>query len=177
MRTAPWLLLVPVLALAACATKPQISSDYDHSAQFSAYHSFTLIMRPHEIAQSNPFVVQRTYDAIREELSSKGFTYVTDPAQADFAVDFTIGTRDRVDVHSYPATFGGPWLGAGWWGNQIDVRQYQEGTLAIDVFDVRSRRAVWHGAGKKELSESEMQHSQALIQEAVAGVLATFPPK
>ena len=178
-RIASLLLLVPMLALAACSTA-HVSSDYDHSARFSSFHSFALMMRPHPGAK-NPLVVQRTYDAIQAELTRKGFVYVEDPAQADFAVDFTIGASDRLDVRSYPGgafggPFGGPWMNAGW-GNNIDVRQYQEGTLSIDVFDIRGRKAIWHGTGKKELSQSDLEHTQTLIGEAVSAVLADFPPK
>lgn len=169
-------ILVSILALAACSTA-HVSSDYDHSAQFSRFHSFTLIMRPHPSA-TNPLLVQRTYDTIRAELVSKGFAYVEDPLQADLAVDFTIGASDRLDVRSYPSgPYGGP-LGFGpWGGNNVDVRQYKEGTLSIDVFDVRTRKPVWHGTGTKEISQSDMDKSQPLIQDAVSSVLANFPPK
>ncbi len=169
------LLLVSVLALAACATIPNVASDYDKSTQFSNFHKFTLIVRPHPSVNSSPLVEQRTYDAIRQELTAKGFTYVPDLAQADFAVDFSVGAQDRLDVQSYPGHFAGP-LGPGLWGNEVDVRQYQEGTLAMDVFDVQSRRAVWHGSAKKELSKSEIEHSEEPIREAVTAVLVRFPP-
>jgi hypothetical protein len=43
-------------------------------------------------------VEQRTYDAIRQALTAKGFTYVPDLAQADFAVDFSVGAQDRLDA-------------------------------------------------------------------------------
>jgi hypothetical protein len=175
-RTAMRLLLLGVLALAACSTdtKPRIASDYDKSTQFANFHKFTVLVRPHPSMNSSPLVEQRTYDAIREGLSAKGFTYVSDVAEADFAVDFSVGAQDRLDVQSYPSHWG-PW-GPGAWGNEIDVHQYQEGTLAIDMFDVRSRKAVWHGSAKKELSRSELEHSEAPIREAVNGVLAGFPP-
>ena len=167
--------LLVALLLTACAATPHVASDYDKSAQFSDYHKFTLIMRPHPSMHGSPLAEQRTYDAIEQELTSKGFTFVPDPAQADFAVDYAIGAQDRLDVSSYPRTGPGP-LGAGLWGNDIDVRQYQEGTLAVDVYDVHSRRAVWHGSAKKELSQSEMEHSETPIREAVTAVLANFPP-
>ena len=165
-------LLVAVL-LTACTTTPQVASDYDKSTQFSNFHSFTLIMRPHPSMHSSPLVEQRTYDAIEQELTHKGFTYVPELGQADIAVDFSIGAEDRLDVNSYPRAGPG---GAGFWGNDIDVHQYQEGTLAVDVFDVHSRRAVWHGSAKKELSQSEMEHSETPIREAVTAVFANFPP-
>jgi hypothetical protein len=168
-----WLPLVAVL-LTACTTMPYVASDYDKSSQFSNFHKFTLIVRPHPSMHGSPLVEQRTYDAIGQELTSKGFTYVPDAAQADFAVDFSIGAQDRLDLRSYPRA--GPW-GAGLWGNDIDLRQYQEGTLAVDVFAVRSGRAVWHGSAEGELLPSEMQHSETPIREAVTAVLANFPPK
>jgi hypothetical protein len=161
--------VVPILALAACSTI-HVTSDYDPSAQFSAFRTFTLIERPHVFTE-NPLVVQRTYDAIKAELSRKGFTYVSNLLQADFAVDFTVGARDRLDVRD--PTFGG----SGGWGNQVDVRLYREGTLAIDVFDARSRRPVWHGAAEKKLSKYDIEHSTELIRDTVTAVLAEFPPK
>ena len=169
-------ILVAMLALAACRTA-HVSGDYDHSAQFSGFHSFTLIMRPH-LSAKNPILVQRTYDSIRAELTSKGLAYVEDPLQADLAVDFTIGASDRFDVRSYPSGLhGGPWYYGGGWSNNIDVRLYKEGTLSIDVFEVRSRKPVWHGSGTKEISQSEMDNAQTVMREAVTSILADFPPK
>jgi Domain of unknown function (DUF4136) len=170
------LLLVTVVGLAGCTTitTPHIASDYDRSAQFSTLHNFTLIVRPHASLQS-ALVEQQTYDAIKEELTSKGFTYVLDPAQADFAVDFSVGAQDRLGAKSYPTHYTGPW-GPGAWGNEVDVRRFQQGTLAIDAFDVHSGRAIWHGVAEKELSQSEMEHSEEPIREAVTAVLVRFPP-
>jgi hypothetical protein len=158
-----------VLTLAACNTPTHVASDYDQTAAFSSYKSFTLIERPHP-GLPNPFVAQRTSDAIRAELAAKGFTYVPTPVNADFAVDFTVGARDRLDVRSYPV---GPFLG----GSNLQVDQYQEGRLAIDVFDVRTRKPVWRGQAEKELSQSDIDRTGPLIREAVAAVLANFPPK
>jgi len=169
-----------LLALAACATL-QVGSDYDRSASFSGYHYFTWLPRE-RYGTSNPLVVQRAHDAIQARLTQEGFTYVTDAAAADFAVDFTIGARERIEVHSYPAPYAGwygypGWWGAPYWGSEVDVRQYREGTLAIDIFDARTHRPVWHGWAKKELSQSDIERSETPIREAVDAVLASFPPK
>ena len=42
------------------------------------------------------------------------------------------------------------WWGRPYWGRDVDVRQYREGTLSIDLFDVRTHRPVWHDWAKKE---------------------------
>lgn len=169
--------LTAVLALAACATSPRVTSDYDKSAEFSGLRTFALLVRPHPSTHTSPLVEQRTYDAIREELTSKGFASVRDPGQADFVVDFSIGAEDRLYVRSH-SRMSPPGPGS-WdmWGDDIDVHQYQEGTLAIDIFDARSRRAVWHGSAKKRLSRSDVEQSETPIREAVSAVLTNFPPK
>jgi hypothetical protein len=174
-----WLTVLVLLA-AACETI-QTGSDYDHTASFAGYHSFAIMRREHHQLR-NPLVVQRTDDAIKSYLQSRGYVYVEDPAQADFTVDFTLGAQERTDIRTYPNTWSGGWYGRpGWygpyWGNSIDVRQYREGTLSVDIFDSKTRRPVWHGWAKKTLSEGDIEHSEEGINKAVASVLEKFPPR
>jgi len=170
------------LVLTACASL-KVGNDFDPSSNFSGYRSFTWMPREHH-GTHNPLVAQRTQDAIQAELTRKGFSHVEDAAAADFVVDFTIGAHDRMDVRSYPAPYAGPgvwgypdWWGYPYWGSQVDVRNYREGTLSIDVFDAHTHKAVWHGWAKKELSQADIDRSEAPIRSAVAAVLAQFPPK
>ena len=58
----------------------------------------------------------------------------------------------------------------------MDVRQYHEGTLSVDVFDAHTHRPVWHGWAKKDLTRSDIENSAEPIRKAVAAVLAKFPP-
>lgn len=174
--------LAALLFLAACADAPHVRSDADPAANFAAYRSFALMPRnravviPQPGAIDNPLVFSRIQDEIRRELEGKGYT-LADPMAADFVVDFTIGAQERIDVHAYPSAWGGPpMLAGGNWGRDIDLRQYREGTLAIDVFDVRTRRPVWHGWAQKELSRKDIEQSAAAIHDAVQAVLAKFPP-
>lgn len=172
--------LLGVIVLTGCSTL-RVGDDFDRSASFSGYHTFTLMAREHH-GTDNPLAVQRARDAIEAELLSKGFA-ASDSASADFIVDFTIGARDRVDVQSYPDSYVGYgfWNSRGWWepywGSHLDVRQYREGTLSIDVFDPKAHRPVWHGWAKKELSQSDIRQSEAPIRAAVAAVLKNFPPR
>ena len=160
----------------------RVGSDYDHSVSVSEYHTYSLMVREHH-GSGNPLVVQRARDAIQAELKRKGFVEGNAAEQVDFVVDFTIGARDRMDVHSYPATYFDPgwdhsgWWGRPYWGSEVDVRQYREGTLSIDMFDARSHRPVWHGWARKELTDSDIEHSEAPIRAAVGAVLEKFPPR
>ena len=177
-------LLPLLLGLGACATL-RVGSDYDRSAIFTSYHTFAWMparTKPDE--SPNPLVVQRAHDAIQAALTAKGYQRANDPAAADFVVDFTIGSRERTDIRSYPAPYFGPWYGgysywwgAPYWGSEVDARQYREGTLSIDIFDAHTHRPVWHGWAHKELTRADIQHSAGSIREAVDSVLTQFPPK
>jgi Domain of unknown function (DUF4136) len=177
--------IVAAAMLAACATV-QVGSDYDRAASFTNYHTFTLMRREHHggNGSTNPLVVQRAEDAIKAELIRKGHQLATDPAAADFTVDFTIGSRERTDINSYPDPYVGMgwgwgrrgWWGGPYWGSDLDVRQYREGTLSIDIFDARNHRPVWHGWAKKELTRTDIENSEEPIRSAVSAILAKFPP-
>jgi Domain of unknown function (DUF4136) len=179
-----WVIGVVSMAvvLAGC-TSLKVSNDYDRAADFSGFHSFSLMLREHHRGPSNPLVTQRARDAIQAELTSKGFSFVSDAAAADFVVDFTIGSRERVDIESYPAPYVGPywgypgWWGYRYWGSEVDARQYREGTLSIDIFDAHTHKPVWHGWATKELTQSDIEHSEAPVRAAVKAVLAVFPPR
>lgn len=170
-----------VLGLSACETL-RVGSDYDHTADFGGFHSFTWLPRE-DYGVRNPLIVERARKDIETRLEQKGYTYVTNPEAADFAVDFTIGARERTDIRTYPTPYGGPWswYGPRWWGypywgTGVDVHQYREGVLSIDVFDARTHRPVWHGWARKDLTRRDMEDSGRSIREAVDSVLAKFPP-
>ena len=174
--------LIPlILVLASCETL-RVGSDYDHTATFAGYHTFTWIPRE-EHGTGNPLIAERAREAIRSALERKGYTFVSAAEQADFAVDFTIGAHDRVDIHTYPAPYAGSWwwYGRGWWGypywgRGVDLHRYREGVLAIDIFDAKTHRPVWHGWARKPLGAQDLAHARGMIREAVDEVLARFPP-
>ena len=126
--------------------------------------------------------------AIETSLASRGYGRVDNPESADFVVSFTIGSREEIDVDSYPSMsasigyayprhwrWGGAYYGLGV-GTETTVRQYTRGMLAIDMFDVTERRPVWHGTAEKRLRDSDRDASQEVIQGAVDAILAGFPP-
>ena len=148
--------------------------DYDRSANFAAYHTFALLQRAHP-GIPDPLVATHVAEDIAQELQRRGYTPAADPESADLIVDFTVGAQDRIAINSYPTTYGGPIFGSALWSN-IDLYQYREGTLGIDVFDTRTRRPVWHGSAQQELSRKDLEQPAESIARAVSSVLARFPP-
>ena len=126
--------------------------------------------------------------AVEEALVARGYRQVTRPGEADFVLSFTVGSRESIQIDSYPTmsvgyTAGYPnhwrWGGAYYCceTQETRVREYTTGMLAIDVFDVEERRPVWHGTASKRVDESDRENAEEVIRAAVDAILAGFPPQ
>ncbi len=173
----PWLsLLLGASVLIAACTSARVTSDFDRRVYFNHYHTYAWVPRSHE-GGHNPLASRFAMESIDAELQKKGFVLASDPATADFEVDFTIGARERLDVNAYPVAYRGPWgWGYGYYGSQVDVRRYREGSLVIDIFDARSHQPVWTGRATKPISRADATDSFEPIRSATTAVLAEFPP-
>jgi hypothetical protein len=175
---ARWLVGVFIgLSLLAACTTLRTGSDFDRAASFSHYHTYAWLPRDH-FASRNPLIVRHAHEAIDSEMKNKGFVPAEEGHAADFVIDFTIGSQERIDVQSYPAPYRTAWGWGRWYyGDQLDVRRYREGVLAIDVFDGESHQPIWTGWARKELTLSDMENSAGPIRTAASAVLAPFPPQ
>jgi hypothetical protein len=77
-------------------------------------HPLLRAMRPHLFV-----VIMLAACTTTTKLAAKGFSYVAEPSQADFAVDFSVGAQARLEASSYPTYFRGP-SGSGASGNEVD---------------------------------------------------------
>lgn len=173
-----------LLAVATGCSSLTTRADFDRNNDFSRYRTFAwmsddpVLAARGATAQVSPLNRQRIVQAIEAELRAKGFTLAARRANADFVVDYTVGSRDRIDVDSYPTDFRGPWSW-GWprYWREVDVSTYTEGRLAVDIFDGRTRRPVWHGLGKRRISAADIARAESEIPKAVSAILAPFPPR
>lgn len=173
-----------LLLLSAACSSISTESDFDAGTDFSNYKTFAFISdSPLMVAQAeplSPLFEGRVMTATRNELTNKGFEFIENRDEADFVISITMGSRDKIRVNSYPTTYrGGPggWgWGAPYYNTEVDVRNYTEGTLAIDVFDVEARGPVWHGWAVKTISNGDRSNPTPVINKVVAAILTDFPP-
>ena len=180
------------LSLSACSTTGRLVTDFDREQNFAAYQTFSWAdespMAVYGARMIPPTIEPRVSRAIRSELEAKGYRFVEDVSKADFAVSFTIGTRDGTDIIETPDYFYGnrvnwrwgmgyyPYAGPTAMTTRTEIREYTEGTLAIDIFDVGRRSPVWHGASTKTLSSAQLRGDPGDIEGGVTRILAGFPP-
>ena len=183
---------ISVLLLGGCASTFEATHDHDANHDFSNYQTFAWISEnPMKVGPSvetpNPLLQPRIMSAVEAELATKGYQMADRRGDADFVLSFTVGSREKIRVDSYPTMSVGVASGypSHWgWGaayhccaTDTQVRQYTKGILAIDVFDVKQRRPVWHGAATKTITESDRENMQETVNAAVDAVLAGFPPQ
>ena len=185
-----WLIVALAVGLAGCATPLRVTTDYDPVVDFSAYETFSWI-DPNPLIRAvsprplSPLIEQRLMDDTRELLEQRGLKFVANPAAADLAVAFTIGSRDGLRITSYPTRSfqSGPRGRRGyrwndyWSSNRIRTQSYTEGQLAVDLFDVVQARPVWHGTTASRVTRSDRAEPDSLIREALEAILAEFPPE
>lgn len=180
------------LVLSACATGFRATYDSDPTHDFSNYETFAWISENPMIVgptsrMPNPLLERRIMAAIEGGLVARGYRQVEEPEAADFVMSFTVGSREEIQVNSYPVAYstyavrggwrwGGPYYGVGM-ATETEVRQYQKGMLALDVFDVEEHRPVFHAVAEKSITQSDRDKMNETIQAAVDAVLAGFPPQ
>lgn len=182
------LALVLAIGFAACQTPIQAHHEYDASAPFDRYASFAWITDENLLQPGvgytggelrlSPLLEQEIRAAVDQNLEQKGYQKRGDPQSADLVLSFSLGARERIQVDSYPVRAGyryGPYGGPrGAWVS--DVYTYTEGTLAIDVFDGKTNRAVWHSWATGRVSPSaDPEKRRARVKEVVEAILAEFP--
>lgn len=178
------------LALGACASGFEAMYDHDPAQDFSAYKNYSWISdHPMIVGETsripNPLLETRIMETVEAGMAARGFSKVDDSESADFVLSFTIGSREEIRIDSYPSMYGSYSYprGRGWGGayygysTETNVRQYQQGMLALDVFDVAEHRPVWHSVATKSITESDRKKLDETVQAAVDAILSGFPPK
>lgn len=186
------LIVLLTIVVASCASTYEAKVDFDKNSKIdtSNYKTFAWltsgkIMAPAE--DINPVMKIRVDEEIEQAFIMKGYKLIADSEKADFAISYTVGNRDKIKVTNYPATYnsGFGW-GRGYYGGyyggmygstiatESHVRQYTEGKLAIDIYDVKSHQPVWHGWAVKRITSDDKEAPSAAVKGVVNQVVAQF---
>lgn len=175
-------LLVLSLLLAACAggpPKPVVDFKPDYNFTGVKTYAFS----PGESVGASTLVGGRVEKAIAAQMKRQGIA-IAEPEKADVLVRFMLMTQDKQDVRTYNRYYGGaayncwrcgPTMGS--MGTEVQVHNYTEGTLVIDIIDTALKRTVWHAISKgkvnKNLSPDERNERVLAV---VGNMFAEYPP-
>lgn len=163
MNTRRRLLLLgfAAMALAACASRPELSHIEDPDADFHAYRTFAFVR-----AQGHASLIdRRLLAAARSQLERRGYTF--DELDPDLLVNVAAVMEERRELRPTHGTFAS-------WG-EVETEDFRLGRMAIDLIDTRRQQVVWHSAVEGRVGPDMLRDAGAAVEMAVAAVFEGFP--
>lgn len=160
------LVLIGVLAISCSSV--QVVTDYDKTVNFGQYKTFNVKppegfdnhVDPEKINRRN---VDAIISNIKQQMTSKGYV---ESAEPDLWISFyvKVDTKQELRATNYGFYGGSPYYYGGYYGygtsyTDVNVVEFTEGTLIIDLVDAKENKLVWQGVGKKTIDENKIDHS------------------
>ncbi|WP_405232589.1 DUF4136 domain-containing protein [Lentisalinibacter salinarum] len=171
--------------VAACATGPQLRTDYDRSVDFTRYQTFGFAEElGTDRAGYSSLITSHFKGAVRDEMEALGYRYTeTDP---DLIVNFYTRVRERSEVRSRPSMT----VGVGYYGyryglytawpmyeQEVDTVHYRVGTANIDVVDAERKQLIWEGVAEGRLTRESLENPKPAIENVVHDLFMQFPTR
>ena len=178
-------LLVPIImiclfAFASCSSM-KVYSDYDKEVDFSGYSSFTFADADLEKSNMNELNYNRVMRATQNELRAKEYT---ESKNGELEIHIHAVVENMMSATASTDYYGGGYpyyrRRVGWghtYGTtSVDVHEYREGTLIIDLVDVKAKKLIWQGLGTSIIPDNPAKLDDK-ITEAVKKIFSKYPPK
>ena len=176
IRTAFSLLIAATLVMACASPGPRIMGQANPQANITGAKTFGF-MSPAGTDRDNGVRTPLTgmlETSLRQEMTSRGFTESNNP---DLLLNFFVLTEERLDVRQTPTMGRSHRYSRGryrtWSGYETTVRQYTQGTLAIDVVDRANNVLAWEGAAQSRL-RGNATLTQEQANEVVGLIMVEF---
>jgi hypothetical protein len=158
------------LLFATASFAQQVKTDYDRSANFSRYKTYSW----EKVQTQDPLWVDRIKEAVNAAMTAKGLTLVE--SDADVAIVAIEMTKNQHTLNTFYDGFGGGWRWGGGFGDATTtVDNYKVGTLIVDLFDAHTKTLLWRGSSSDTLSDKSDKNIKNL-DKGVQKMFDHFPP-
>jgi hypothetical protein len=159
------------MAIGHTAFAQNVKTDYNKGTDFAQYKTFMWIKEPQT---TNPLTKQRVIDDVNAALTARGLKLVT--SDADLCIAAHAATKQNQTLNTFYDGFGGGWRWGGGFGSATTtVDTYKVGTLVVDIFDAKTKEAIWRGSSSDSLSGNPEKNATNL-NKAVEKMFKDFPP-
>jgi Domain of unknown function (DUF4136) len=162
------------LLFATVSLAQQVKTDYDRSADFSQYKTYSW----EKVQTQDQLWVDRIKDAVNATLAAKGWTKLESGGRVAIVAMET--TKNQQTLDTFYDGFGGGWgwrrFGGGGFGDATTTTEnYKVGTLVVDLFDANTKNLIWRGSATDTLSDKSEKNIKNL-DKAVQKMFDHFPP-
>ena len=161
------------LVAATAGFAQHVQTDFDHQANFGQYKTYSW----QEIKPGDSLWDSRIKNAVNAQLEDKGLAQVT--ADGDLAIVAIKTSQTQRTLQTFYDGLGGGWgwRGFGGFGESTTTeRDYQEGTLVIDLYDGKTKQLIWRGSTESVLSD-KAEKNEKNLDKGVAKMFKNFPPE
>lgn len=181
------LFVLAILLYTSCAPVLNVTTDYNHSAEFSKYKTFAMYHLADQSSNVSELNKARIINAVKAQMVKNGLTEVA--SSPDLLVNVTSVLKNEQSLQStttggmsYGYGYGGYYrpygyggMGMGMSSTTTQVVNTKTGSVIIDIVDAAKNDIVWTGTGNKEIDKPANNPDQA-ISAAIATIMASFPP-
>ncbi|MBL7828718.1 MAG: DUF4136 domain-containing protein [Saprospiraceae bacterium] len=178
MKTIPLLIsLTSVVLFSACSSLIKVYSEYEPGVNLFRYHTYE--WRADTIpGGSNIYLSQSTSEQIRAavdaELTTYGYKICTD--QPDLLLHFHVVVENKV-YYQHDWNCGDEGRAGYGMCHRVKPAYLREGTLMVDLIDVKNGNQVWRGVAVGILENVTPETRNKMIKSAVQQIFKKFPEK
>jgi hypothetical protein len=159
---------------AAKSPAQQVKTDYDRSASFGQYKTYSW----EQVKTKDALDVDRIKAAVNAALAAKGWTQVD--SGGDVSIMAMEITHNQQTLNTFYDGFGGGWgwrrFGSGGFGEATTTTEtYKVGTVVVDLFDTKTKQLIWRGSSSDTLSSNSDKNIKNL-DTGVDKMFKKFPP-
>ena len=170
--------LMVLLTLVGCSTI-SVNVDYDTDYNFNGKTKYAIVHS--DRAGDNTLTNDRIIEALTQVLNAKSYKKVK-KEEADLIFVFHVNVQDKTELRTdyQMVGYGGYGFGRGFGGGVIETTSaynYTEGTLVVDALNPKTKKIVWRGIVKDELSSSSStpEEKTAYIHKIITKLMEKFP--
>ncbi len=186
-------LLIPLIIvfLASCSSV-QVTNNWDKKIDFKQFKTFSIYPWDKQNDKIiNSYDRETITNAVKSEMERRGYKYVE--KDGDLIVSNFVTLQNKTDYQAYTNHYGGyagygggwgyygsPWavgygMGPGYVG-QTTVTQvnYTQGTLIIDIFELKSKKLIWQGMGVGTVDDN-LEARDRNLPKTISHIFRRFP--
>ena len=187
--------LAGVFLITSCSSitsTPTVSFERNSTVETVDYKTFAWLNETKILSASteiNPDTKVKFDDAIEIAFENQGFQLISDPEKADFTIAYTVSNRDKIKKRLNPVKFQTHTRSSQTISSERanlvrpaysvvstdrSLSQYCEGSLSIDVLDVKTHQLAWTGYATKRIYAKDEKNRDQIINDTVNLIVAKF---
>jgi hypothetical protein len=147
---------------------------YDAKADFSLYQTYVWETAPRDDSPMATMIDGSIKETTEQELAKKGLRPARDSEEPDLIFTYHAGIEDnlllegvRFEIAPHVVWTGADALSA--------TRNYQVGSLIVDMADAKTRKVVWSGVASGKVTPGDKMGDK--LGKAIKRVLRRYPPE